>query len=68
MLYRVIWEVDIDADNPVEATKMAHDIQLDPESSAQYFTLIDEDGGKYEVDLILEEWGTVVGDGTDDDV
>ena len=35
--YRVVWEIDIDADTPEEAARIALDIQRDPESLATVF-------------------------------
>lgn len=35
--YRVIWEIDIDAEDPNAAAKMAREIQLDNESIATVF-------------------------------
>ncbi len=37
MLYTVIWTVDIDAETPEEAARMALEMQRDPESSATVF-------------------------------
>ena len=34
MEYRVIWEIDIEADTPAQAAKMAHAMQRDPASWA----------------------------------
>lgn len=46
--YLVTWEIDIEAENEVEAAKMARKYQLDPESIATVFTVI---GESYVVDL-----------------
>lgn len=35
--YRVVWEIDIEADTPKEAAKKALKIQRDPESTATVF-------------------------------
>lgn len=35
--YTVTWNIDIVADSPEEAAKIARVIQLDPESTAEYF-------------------------------
>lgn len=35
--YRVVWEIDIDADTPKEAAEEALRIQRDPESIAIFF-------------------------------
>lgn len=37
--YRVIWEIDIEADSPQEAASEAAAIQTDPESIATVFTV-----------------------------
>ena len=37
--YHVIWEIDVSADNPVEAARMAQAIQRDPTSWAAVFTV-----------------------------
>ena len=35
--YRVTWEIDIEADTPLEAAEEALTIQRDPESTATFF-------------------------------
>jgi len=35
--YTVTWKIDIQADSPEEAAKIARVIQLDPDSTAEYF-------------------------------
>jgi len=42
--YRVRWEIDIDAKNEVEASKMAREIQLDPNSTATIFEVSEVQG------------------------
>ena len=44
--YKVIWEIDLDADSPEDAAR----IQRDPGSFAPYFTVRDKDGVETEVD------------------
>ena len=39
MLFRVVWEIDIEADSPEEAAAEALKIQRDPESTATDFTV-----------------------------
>lgn len=39
MLYTVTWDIDIDADSPEEAAKLALEIQRDPNSTATYFSV-----------------------------
>jgi hypothetical protein len=38
--YRVIWEIDIEADSAQEAAEQALIIQQNPESEAKHFTVI----------------------------
>ena len=42
--FKVIWEIDIEADSPEQAAKIAREIQLDTESTATIFTVEDEEG------------------------
>ena len=51
MLYRVTWEIDIDADSFEEAARTALEMQRDPTSTATCFTIVDEDGKTQDVDL-----------------
>lgn len=37
MEYHVTWEIEVDADNPIEAAREALKIQRDPESTATVF-------------------------------
>lgn len=37
MLFSVTWEMDIEADSPREAARLAREIQLNPESEAVIF-------------------------------
>lgn len=37
--YRVLWEIDLDAESPSEAARQAVEIQRDPESVATAFTV-----------------------------
>jgi spore germination protein YaaH len=53
--YRVIWEIDLDADSPEDAAREAARIQRDPGSFAPYFTVRDKDGVETEVDM--EDFG-----------
>lgn len=41
--YRVIWEIDIDAETPAEAAQKALKIQRKPDSWATVFQVIGED-------------------------
>lgn len=51
MMYRVIWEIDIDADDPREAAEIALEIQRDPNSTATVFTCHDGFGNETCLDL-----------------
>ena len=51
MLYRVIWEIDLDADSFEDAARTALAMQRDPTSTATCFTIVDEDGKTQDVDL-----------------
>lgn len=50
-MYRVIWEIDIDADDPVQAAKIAEEIQRDPQSIANVYAVYDRKGDLHMVDL-----------------
>ena len=50
-MMRVRWEIDIDADSPVEAARAALAIQRRPESIATVFVVIDPKGHETTVDL-----------------
>jgi hypothetical protein len=51
--YRVMWEIDIDAQNPKEAVEKAREIQLDLGSEATVFRVFDEDTAEeYFIDLL----------------
>lgn len=51
MLYRVVWEIDLDADSPEEAAAKARKIHRDPASLAGVFDVYDEDGKRSHIDL-----------------
>ena len=51
MLYRVTWEIDIDAESDEEAARQALEIQRDRESIATCFVVWDPDGDHRVVDL-----------------
>ena len=40
--YYVTWDIDIEADTPEQAALEARKIQLDPDSLATVFTVVDE--------------------------
>ncbi len=52
-MYAVSWEIDIEADSPMEAAQKALEIQRDPESIATVFLVSDEEKA-YTVDTIAE--------------
>jgi hypothetical protein len=49
--YRVIWEIDIDAETPEDAAREALEIQRDPVSRATAFRCFDENGDCSNVDV-----------------
>ena len=51
MTYRVIWEIDLDADSQREAAEKALAIHRNPESIATVFDVVDKTGRKTTVDL-----------------
>lgn len=53
--YLVQWEIHLAADSPREATEQAWAHMRRPDSTANVFTLTDEDGDDTEVDLMEEE-------------
>jgi len=50
MKYHVFWEVELDASGPVEAAKVALEMQRDRQSMATVFELVDEDEITYRID------------------
>ena len=55
MEYHVMWEIDIKADSPEEAARIALDIQRNPESAATVFTVTDEEDEMMKIDPIADE-------------
>jgi hypothetical protein len=55
MMFRVIWEIDIDADDPKEAARKALKIHRDPESIADSFQVHHESLPSGGVTFDLEE-------------
>lgn len=49
--YRVMWEIDIEANSPEEAAFKARMIQLKPDSTAVVFNVVDEEAFDHHVDL-----------------
>jgi hypothetical protein len=55
MQFRVIWEIDIDAEGPKEAVQQARAIQLTPGMSATVFDVwADVTGKMHRIDLVEE--------------
>lgn len=50
--YRVLWEIDVDANTLEEAVARTKEIQLDPNSEANFFTVTDEEGKSIQIELI----------------
>lgn len=48
--YKVLWEVEVDAESVREAAMLARDIQLDAESTATVFLVVDAQGEAHHVD------------------
>lgn len=55
MNYLVSWEIDIEADTPEEAARLAREIQRDPDSTALFFSVRDQNQDEEVVDLTPEE-------------
>ena len=54
--YKITWEIEVDADTPLEAVKEAQKIQRDRDSLATVFTVKDQDTDKsFLVDLYLDD-------------
>ena len=51
MQYKVIWEIDLDAESFEDAARQALEIQRDPMSNATCFTVTDETGTCRDIDL-----------------
>ena len=53
--YKVRWTIDLNATDPVHAARLARVIQLDPESSANFFEVTEINRPTTEVDLDEED-------------
>lgn len=51
MEYKVVWTIDVDADNPVAAAREAYGHMRRPGSLANVFEVIDNRGNIVQVDL-----------------
>lgn len=49
--YRVVWEIDVEADSATEAAQKARGYQLNPDAAVGYFEAIDGEGRRVGVDL-----------------
>ncbi len=54
--YRVIWEIDVEADNPYDAAIEALKIQRDVESEALYFSVTERKSNTTTEIDILNYW------------
>lgn len=57
--YTVLWEIELDAENPEEAANIAKNIQLDIDSEANTFIVIDENKQAVQVNLITFDDSTL---------
>ena len=53
--YEVIWKIDIDANSPEEAARIAREIQVDMHSEALAFDVVNKDGDSVFVELPMPE-------------
>ena len=49
--YLVVWEINIQAETPEEAARVAREYQLDPTAQVQTFDVIDESGNVTRINL-----------------
>jgi hypothetical protein len=50
-LFRVVYEIDVNAANPAEAAQYAHRLMVDPASMPPILTVIDHRGNRTAIDL-----------------
>lgn len=55
MNYHVNWEIELDAESPVDAARKALAVQRDPQSLASVFVVTDEEGELHHIDLADQE-------------
>lgn len=55
MLYRVMWDINVEADSPLEAAEEAQRIQRDPDSLATTFMVYDDKGKPIDSFDLLEQ-------------
>lgn len=53
--YKVTWVIDVDADSPEHAARLALEILRDPDSIATAVTVTDEQGRSVDVDLLNQD-------------
>ena len=53
--YCVSWEIEVDADSPQDAAKLAWDLMRGANSTANVFTVCDDEGEVTRVDLQAED-------------
>jgi hypothetical protein len=53
--YFVTWEIEVPADDPIEAAQAARALQLDLSRRTTVFDVFDEEGEVTRVDLLLAE-------------
>ena len=54
-LFRVVYVIDIGADNPLDAAKKTHEIMTDPDSLAPVLEVIDKNGRVTKIDLDMKK-------------
>jgi hypothetical protein len=52
MKYLIQWQIDIEADNPTDAAIQAFDLMQGHDTTANFFTVKDENGHRTDVDLM----------------
>ena len=50
-LYRVVYVIDVSADNPLDAAKKTHQIMTDPDSLALVLEVVDQGSKVTKIDL-----------------
>lgn len=58
-MYKLVWEIEINAETPLEAARKALEYQRDPDGKATVFDIIAEDGEVTQVDLLSEKMAIV---------
>lgn len=61
--YRVVWEIDLEADSPEEAAELALEAQRDPTSLATVFEVFEASGKKTRIDVDITGTKVVSCDG-----